>query len=1376
MQKSQNQSIPGGWNKDTPKDTPAEEQSNPSTSSVPSPYLALIIPVAVESQSVPRSGVGVVSETGDIVDDAGKSVGKISGSNDPKELIGNTVTEAGDIVSDTGDVLGKAVPHDEESSEYTTDAADKKKSGGFGSGLKSAVGETLKPATSRLPGGSKSGSSNAPEDNSVTPGEETEETEKTEQTEKQVEDTKDEKASDINLKDQEGSQTESKVQETSQISLEDKDPSTTAKDAEVEDKDLSTAAKDAQVEPKDELSEVPPDAEEEGKEGTVSNTEIKPDDSVSRFNPADTNEEQKDTPRTESLRSVPPQPIPESETAKEDIPKSDVYKSEVNKSDIPEGSELEKQESKVPESELPKTDTPGTEVPKTDAGETQVPKSDVAKSQVPEGSEFTKKTDVAESEVPKSDVAQSQVPEGSQFTKKSDVGESEVSKSQAPPSELPEGEVPEGEVPKSEVPESQVARSEVPEGDVPEGETPGTEVPKSDLQSEAPKSVASEDEVKDTKGLEGEPPVNEEDAEAEDEEKIDYSVLEGCTVNKGGNLINDKGELIGRIVEGELKKLVGKKADENGNIWTDAGKAIGKAEPLPDSEREDLKDFAPFENFPGATIEGDGRVMFEGKQVGQVVDGDPKRLKGSKVDEDGDILDRKGNVIGKAEAWDEPEEVPEEEVKVDNSALKGCKVNKGGNLINDKGELVGRVVEGDLKKLIGKKADENGDIWNDEGKVIGKAEVIPDTEREEAKESPFENFPGAVVEGDGRVLYEGRQVGQVVDGDPKKLKGSKVDEDGDIIDRNGNVIGKAEAWDEPEEVPEEEVKVDNSSLKGCKVNKAGNLINNHGDVMGRVIEGDLKELIGKRSDENGDIWSDAGKVIGKGETVSDAERDELKDTPFENFPGALAEADGRVMYEGRQVGVVVEGDPKKLKGSKVDEDGDILDRRGNTIGRAEAWDEPEPEPEEEVDNSALAGKRVNKAGNVVGSNGEIFGRVIEGHIGSLIGRMCDKNGNIMSESGEIIGKAELVPLGQREGTRDGPFADMVGCTVAKDGKVVTPSGDVVGRLTSGDPKVLFGRAVDEDGDILDKNGNVIGKAERWEEEEVEKKKDFLAGRRVNREGNVVDEDGNIIGKLTSGELLVCSGKEVDEDGDVVNQKGQTIGHVTRLEDIPPEPEPEPEVETESPEEKEKRETAEKDRKLAGQLAACVEQALDKVRPICKLITDKIDTAERTPKEELDEEELVKQVRPLIEEGGKILSEANGSIRGLDPDGRIQRNAKHKSGTREASPEEFHLADCLKELTGTVSQTIDNAKRKIDGMPHAKKELNPLWGLLAEPLGQILAAVGLLLSGVLGIVGRLLSGLGLGGLIDGLLGGLGLDKILKGLGLGSVVSSLTGKKK
>jgi hypothetical protein len=96
---------------------------------------------------------------------------------------------------------------------------------------------------------------------------------------------------------------------------------------------------------------------------------------------------------------------------------------------------------------------------------------------------------------------------------------------------------------------------------------------------------------------------------------------------------------------------------------------------------------------------------------------------------------------------------------------------------------------------------------------------------------------------------------------------------------------------------------------------------------------------------------------------------------------------------------------------------------------------------------------------------------------------------------------------------------------------------------------------------------------------------------------------------------------------------------------------------------------------------------------------------------------------------------------------------------------------IKELTETVVKCIDNGKRRIADMPHAKKKLNPLWGLLSEPLFQIIAAVGLLLNGVLGLVGRLLDGLGLGGLLNGILGSLGLDKIIDGLGLGSLTSAL-----
>jgi len=100
----------------------------------------------------------------------------------------------------------------------------------------------------------------------------------------------------------------------------------------------------------------------------------------------------------------------------------------------------------------------------------------------------------------------------------------------------------------------------------------------------------------------------------------------------------------------------------------------------------------------------------------------------------------------------------------------------------------------------------------------------------------------------------------------------------------------------------------------------------------------------------------------------------------------------------------------------------------------------------------------------------------------------------------------------------------------------------------------------------------------------------------------VDENGDIIAKLTDGTLQKCAGNEIDDDGDVVDGKGTTVGHVTLLEDIP-EPEPEPEAPKESEEEIAERKQLEQDKKLAGQLAQCIDQSLENIKPILKMITD-----------------------------------------------------------------------------------------------------------------------------------------------------------------------------
>lgn len=151
--------------------------------------------------------------------------------------------------------------------------------------------------------------------------------------------------------------------------------------------------------------------------------------------------------------------------------------------------------------------------------------------------------------------------------------------------------------------------------------------------------------------------------------------------------------------------------------------------------------------------------------------------------------------------------------------------------------------------------------------------------------------------------------------------------------------------------------------------------------------------------------------------------------------------------------------------------------------------------------------------------------------------------------------------------------------------------------------------------------------------------------------------------------------------------------------------------------------------------------------------------------------MVNDVKPLIEEAANGLQECKGALRALDPDGQVAAKAKARSAAHEATPEEYQLAESLKELTQTVVETIENGRRLLSGMPHAKKKINPLWALLSEPLFQIIAAVGLLLSGVLGLVSKLLEGLGLGGILHGLLGALGIDKLVEGLGLGKMTDLL-----
>ncbi|KAJ7922494.1 hypothetical protein B0H13DRAFT_1982800 [Mycena leptocephala] len=166
---------------------------------------------------------------------------------------------------------------------------------------------------------------------------------------------------------------------------------------------------------------------------------------------------------------------------------------------------------------------------------------------------------------------------------------------------------------------------------------------------------------------------------------------------------------------------------------------------------------------------------------------------------------------------------------------------------------------------------------------------------------------------------------------------------------------------------------------------------------------------------------------------------------------------------------------------------------------------------------------------------------------------------------------------------------------------------------------------------------------------------------------------------------------------------------------------------------------ETDRKLAERLSIIIEDANSKCTPSRK-------------EEDRDEDELIKNVKPLLEQAEKILNETNGAA---------TRNMRdHK-----ATPDEQRLAEALKVMVEEVGGTIQWARDKLDAYPKAKRDLGPLLEAVSRgTFDPNRRGVMLLLAGVLNLVDRLLSALGLDSLLKGIIAATGLDKIYRGLGL------------
>lgn len=104
----------------------------------------------------------------------------------------------------------------------------------------------------------------------------------------------------------------------------------------------------------------------------------------------------------------------------------------------------------------------------------------------------------------------------------------------------------------------------------------------------------------------------------------------------------------------------------------------------------------------------------------------------------------------------------------------------------------------------------------------------------------------------------------------------------------------------------------------------------------------------------------------------------------------------------------------------------------------------------------------------------------------------------------------------------------------------------------------------------------------------------------------------------------------------------------------------------------------------------------------------IETMDSQKEEDRDEAELVKNVKPLLEQAEKILNETYGAIKGADPDNRLSNKAQRNQQDHKATPAEQRLAEAIKVLVEEVGGTIDWAKDKLDAFPKAKKGISTLY--------------------------------------------------------------------
>ncbi|KAL4943457.1 hypothetical protein BDV06DRAFT_221204 [Aspergillus oleicola] len=484
------------------------------------------------------------------------------------------------------------------------------------------------------------------------------------------------------------------------------------------------------------------------------------------------------------------------------------------------------------------------------------------------------------------------------------------------------------------------------------------------------------------------------------------------------------------------------------------------------------------------------------------------------------------------------------------------------------------------------------------------------------------------------------------------------------------------------------------------------------------------------------------KFKGGGSRGFDLDLSERLPVSLSSLTGLVVGKKGRILNrEGHNIGNVVEGNPEDLVGEIVGEDGEILDEDGDVIGGVDIIhpgvpkDDKSTVPPKETSHeihdhegasrdqvphiSSLEGFTCNRTGEIVSPDGAAVGELFEGNPKTISseGFQLDNQGSFLDNRGVTVGKARPTPLRDDD---NNPFADQdlllaEHSWVQQRHRPGTSNADMV----EGFPGVcdLEGMKVDKHGNVVDHNGVVFGRVVVFEGRPADKPAD----------NQVPDEDEENLEKHTP----------LDLAGIVVNDKGYVVDQG----------------------------------ELAEQMCAIVRQFQSTVESLCSRISLCLGEAKGTPKNQLDEKVVVQYVKPLIEEAGNTMQDCNGALSALGPDNNMA--AALVAGTLQMglSPE-YELAVLLKELAEVVIDTITNGRQLVANMRLVRKNINPQWPLLSDPLFHIIGTVGLLLNGISGLFARIVDSVWLGKVLRGLLTARGINQqLLHKVGLERILRAL-----